>query len=111
MSAHTTGSAKRMCSGSQETVPGLKDVVFEITTRANDHLHTARRMIKEPSVEGRLGFRGDWGVLLSTLPLRNLLRALEKVEKVDFDVFDLRLARKDWKLPFSAYWEYKRGQF
>ena len=88
--------------------PGLKDVVFEIATRANDHLLTARRMIKEARAEGKLGFRGDWGVLLSALPVRNFLRSLEKV---DFDVFDPRLARKDWKLPFSAYWAYKRGQF
>ncbi|KAF8421097.1 Squalene/phytoene synthase-domain-containing protein [Tirmania nivea] len=92
------------------TAPNLKDVIFEIATRANDHLLTARRMIKDAQEKGELskGGKGDWGLFLGALPTRNFLGRLEEA---DFDVFDARLARRDWRLVFQAYWAYRKGKF
>ena len=67
-------------------------------------------MIKDAQEKGELskGKKGDWGLFLGALPTRNFLRRLEEV---DFDVFDGRLARRDWRLVFQAYWAYRKGKF
>jgi NADH dehydrogenase [ubiquinone] 1 alpha subcomplex assembly factor 6 len=33
---------------------------------------------------------------------------LDRLEKVDFDIFDASLRSSDWKLPWKAYWAYSR---
>jgi NADH dehydrogenase [ubiquinone] 1 alpha subcomplex assembly factor 6 len=60
----------------QETVfrqgpeaPGLKDVVLEVATRANDHLHTARRYIDELRVSNKGLLNTAFCVFLPTVRL------------------------------------------
>lgn len=36
---------------------------------------------------------------------------LERLEKVDFDVFRPELRGREWRLPWKAYWAYRRGGF
>lgn len=36
---------------------------------------------------------------------------LERLEKADFDIFDERLRRRDWRLPWKAWWAYRRTVF
>ncbi|KAJ9656566.1 hypothetical protein H2201_008499 [Coniosporium apollinis] len=111
--------------------PGLRDAVFEVATRANDHLITAREMLKnlragqgaghefehaeEQGMEREYGTQQtqtQWqdvekafGVLM---PAVSTQMWLDKLQKADFDVFDTSLRRTDWRLPWKAYWAYNR---
>ncbi|ORX57576.1 hypothetical protein DM01DRAFT_1362228 [Hesseltinella vesiculosa] len=80
---------------------GIDDAVFEVATAANDQLLTARSLLKtseKPEI---------MPVLLSAIPH---IRYLEKLESVNFNVFDPSLQRKDWKLPFALWSSYKNRQ-
>ncbi|KAF3930615.1 hypothetical protein ABW19_dt0205288 [Dactylella cylindrospora] len=84
---------------------GLKDVIFAIATRANDHLITAREMLKHAGAEGK-------GAAFSTfLPAIPTSLYLSRLEKVDFDVFSPSLQRREWRLPWKAYFANSRKQF
>ncbi|KAF3902786.1 hypothetical protein AA313_de0204805 [Arthrobotrys entomopaga] len=84
---------------------GLKDVVFEIATRANDHLITAREMLKRAGNEAT-------GLAFTTfLPAVPTSLYLNRLEKVDFDVFDPSLQMREWRLPWKAYMANVRRQF
>jgi len=111
--------------------PGLKDAIFTVATRANDHLITAREMLKnlqqgkdaghEFEHEGEEGHKyaqqsskdhaqaddleRGFGVLMPAVSTRLWL---EKLEKVDFDIFRPELRAREWKLPWRAYWAYSR---
>jgi NADH dehydrogenase [ubiquinone] 1 alpha subcomplex assembly factor 6 len=103
--------------------PNLKDAVFVVATRANDHLLTAREMLrnlrqgrdvghdfehdseahqdqerKTKNVDQQLRevYRG-FPVLLSSV---STSLWLQNLQSYDFDVFDARLRRTDWRLPF-----------
>ena len=144
---------------------GLKDAVFAVATRANDHLITAREMLGRiqagqdaghdfehaddhadahgdaheshhhepaaaaaataPSPSPRSGpSRGAptttavaaaaeeveraFGVLLHALPTGMWL---DRLERADFDVFRPELRRREWLLPWKAYWAFYRRRF
>jgi NADH dehydrogenase [ubiquinone] 1 alpha subcomplex assembly factor 6 len=113
------------------SAPGLKDAVFTIATRANDHLITAREMLKNLQAgkdaghafehEGEEGhmyteqsssaksqaedLERGFGVLMPAVSTRLWL---EKLEKCDFDVFRPELRGREWRLPWKAYWAYSR---
>lgn len=104
--------------------PGLSDAVFEIATRANDHLITAREMLKrlkegqdaghefEHQGEGEHVYEeGDAGqenavadikrgfsLLVESVPAQHYLTCLEKA---DFDPFAVRTG--GWKLPWNIW--------
>lgn len=109
--------------------PGLKDAVFAVATRANDHLITAREMLQnlqqgkpaghEFEHEGEEGhvyeestkrvatqveeLERGFGTLLPAIATRLWL---EQLEKADFDVFRPELRAREWKLPWKAYWAF-----
>lgn len=120
---------------------GLRDAVFQVATRANDHLITARQMLQNvragedaghefehgdeeehmheylpPKNEGR-GIKGEeretqaqeveraFGVFMPAIATQLWL---ERLEKADFDVFHPKLRVTDWRLPWRAYWGWKR---
>lgn len=111
--------------------PGLKDAVFQVATRANDHIFTASEMLRNLEAgqdvghdfehEGEEGHeyvadekvKGDqlqdvytgFGALMPVVSTRLWL---EKLEKFDFDVFRPELRAREWKLPWKAYWAFKR---
>lgn len=111
--------------------PGLKDAIFIVATRANDHLITAREMMKNLQQgkeaghdfehEGEEGHqyaeRGSksssqaddiergFGVLMPALSTRLWL---ENLEKCDFDIFRPELRSREWRLPWKGYWAYSR---
>ncbi|KFY38750.1 hypothetical protein V495_06397 [Pseudogymnoascus sp. VKM F-4514 (FW-929)] len=117
--------------------PGLKDAVFQVATRANDHLITARNMLQRlqegkdmghdfehEGEEGHnYGVQGrdlnvsqgsaaeelarGFGVLMPAVSTRLWL---EKLEKADFDIFKEEVRGRSLSLPWSAYWAYKRTQ-
>ncbi|KAG5979379.1 hypothetical protein E4U55_005233 [Claviceps digitariae] len=100
--------------------PGLQDAVFAVATRANDHLITAREMLKslkagedpghqfehegeaehvyaedsDAAREVRQGF----GALLDAIPAGHYL---ENLEKVNFDPFAVKTG--GWKLPWRIW--------
>jgi NADH dehydrogenase [ubiquinone] 1 alpha subcomplex assembly factor 6 len=108
--------------------PGLKDAIFIVATRANDHLITAREMLKnlqqgkdeghEFEHVGEEGHQysetsykenskaGDiergFGVFMSAVSTRLWL---ERLERLDFDVFRPELRAREWRLPWKAYWD------
>ena len=117
--------------------PGLRDAVFEVATRASDHLITARSMLKSlQSGEGE-GHEFEHGAeeefQRSATPnstpaphsqKSDLERAfgvfmpavstslwLDKLQKYDFDVFREELRRREWKLPWKAWLAYRRRMF
>lgn len=109
--------------------PGLRDAVFKVATRANDHMITAREMLKNLQQGNDAGHQfeheGEEGhqytELKGATEKDNLQRAfgvlmpavatrlwLEKLEKLDFDVFRPELREREWRLPWKAYWAYSR---
>ena len=115
---------------------GLRDAVFKVATRASDHLITARSMIQnlrrgedvghafEHGEEEEHDYGRGQGSASNGQQRAELERAfgvlmpavstglwLERLQKVDFDVFGGELRRKDWKLPWRAYLAYTRRMF
>ena len=86
--------------------PGLRDVVFEVATLANDHLLTADKMIKDAGGRSAIDKNGAWGTLMGAVPTKAFL---ERLERVDFDIFHPSLVRREWKLPWRVYWAFNRG--
>ena len=115
---------------------GLKDAVFKVATRGSDHLITARSMLRNiqrgedvghafeyegedgheyGDLEGRKGKGGPrdevdraFGVLMPAVSTDLWLRRLEKV---DFDIFNEGLRKREWRLPWKAWLAWKRGMF
>ena len=117
---------------------GLRDAVFEVATRASDHLITARQMLKNvyagDGVDHSFEHEGEeghdygaqtakgpgkvaqqkeevekaFGVFMPAVATRLWL---DKLQKLDFDVFREELRRRDWKLPWKAYFAHRRGMF
>lgn len=115
------------------SAPGLRDAVFTVATRANDHLITAREMLFKLRSEGTLGHEFEhqneeehqyspqqlnsgpeaqlaeveraFGVFMPSTATQSWL---DRLQKVDFDIFDMRLRTMDWKLPMKLYWAYSR---
>ena len=116
---------------------GLKDAVFEVATRASDHLITAREMVKnvrkgqdvghafEYEDDSEHGIDAPSGeVSREEKQQQDLERAfgimmpaaatklwLEKLQKYDFDIFRNELRSRDWRLPFMAYFAHRRRTF
>ena len=116
--------------------PGLRDAVFTVATRANDHLITVQQMLTNLRAgqdvghdfehEGEEGHEYTTGDYLfegqhPETPLDEVNRAfgvympavatrlwLDGLEKFDFDIFKPELLRSDWKLPWKAYFSFKR---
>ncbi|KAH8696156.1 Squalene/phytoene synthase [Talaromyces proteolyticus] len=119
--------------------PGLKDAVFMVATRANDHLITARQMLtnlregqdvghdfehqgeeghehanqhekqNQPSYETQLReVERGFGALMPAIPTQLWL---DRLEKLDFDIFNPKLLRSDWRLPWKAYLAHRNKSF
>jgi NADH dehydrogenase [ubiquinone] 1 alpha subcomplex assembly factor 6 len=111
--------------------PGLKDAIFTIATRANDHLITAREMLKNLQQGKDAGHdfehEGEEGHQYSETDYKDHSKAadiergfgvfmpavstglwLERLEKLDFDVFRPELRAREWRLPWKAYWGYSK---
>ncbi|KAJ1983353.1 hypothetical protein H4R34_001339 [Dimargaris verticillata] len=78
---------------------GLSDVVFEVATRAHDHLLTAQQHLTDAPPQALRA-------LLLTVPIWHYLKRLERYH---FDVFDPRLQTTDWRMPFYM-WRASRTQ-
>jgi NADH dehydrogenase [ubiquinone] 1 alpha subcomplex assembly factor 6 len=117
--------------------PGLRDAVFVVATRANDHLITAREMLKNLRAGKHVGHEFEHldererEYTEMEHPATGIERQLEEVQRgfgtlmpavatglwldqlqrKEFDVFDLSLRRTDWKLPWRAYWAFNRRSF
>jgi NADH dehydrogenase [ubiquinone] 1 alpha subcomplex assembly factor 6 len=114
---------------------GLRDAVFAVATRANDHLITARQMLANIRAGAGAGHdfehadeeehvqRSMQKTASAETPAQEIERAfgvfmpalstqmwLDQLQKCDFDVFNDKLRRTNWKLPFRAYWAYSRRQ-
>ena len=86
-----------------QTREKLQNVIFELSTRANDHLLTSKAYCKD--LLEKQPFDGQAiPVLLYMLPLEMYLKDLEKS---DFDLFDKKLEfgydKKRFTLPFRLY--------
>ncbi|KAK7210654.1 hypothetical protein V2G26_017832 [Clonostachys chloroleuca] len=100
--------------------PGLQEAVFKVATRANDHLITAREMLKriqagqdpghdfeyqgegehiyEEGDDATLELRRGFGVLLEGIPAGQFL---ENLEKANFDPFAVKSS--GWRLPWRIW--------
>ncbi|CAB4385161.1 unnamed protein product [Rhizophagus irregularis] len=85
----------------QGPVKGLEDAIFEIATLAHDHLLTARTFLQSTPNQAL-------PALLSAVPCDLYLKRLEKY---NFNVFDPKLAIRNWKLPFYLWYNYNKGTF
>ena len=115
---------------------GLRDAVFHVATRANDHLITARQMMQNiragqdvghefehqdeeehtylPS--GRTSGKSEsqaqdveraFGVFMPAVATQLWL---DRLQKNDFDVFSPKLRITDWRLPWRAFWAWNRRE-
>lgn len=106
--------------------PGLRDAVFTVATRANDHLITARQMMQNIRAgqdidhefehgheEGhehtpqsltkstqQKDLDSSHGVLMSAIPTQLWL---DRLQQSDFNIFNHKLRTTDWKLPWRAF--------
>ncbi|MCJ1415639.1 hypothetical protein MMC32_001971 [Xylographa parallela] len=120
---------------------GLRDAVFKVATRASDHLITARTMLEnlkkgeevghafehedeeehqyelqQPGLESgsrkimqqKADVERAFGVLM---PAVSTGLWLDKLQKLDFDIFREELRRREWKLPWKAYFANRRRMF
>ena len=117
---------------------GLRDAVFEVATRASDHLITARQMLKNvyagKDIDHAFEYEAEeghdyevqtskgsgkaeqqieevnkaFGVFMPAVATRLWL---DKLQKLDFDVFREELRRRDWKLPWKAYFAHRKRMF
>lgn len=117
--------------------PGLKDAVFEVATRASDHLITARTMLESiqryedvdhdyehEHDEGhdygkhsgirlsgetkRKEYEQGYGIIMG--PAVSTQLWLDRLQKCDFDVFNAAVRSPEWKLPFVAWWRFRKEQ-
>jgi NADH dehydrogenase [ubiquinone] 1 alpha subcomplex assembly factor 6 len=114
--------------------PGLRDAVFEVATRASDHLITAREMLKNLRAGQDAGHDFEHGheeehmnyapSSQSLTPAQEVQRAfpiymsavptalwLERLQKHDFDVFAPKLRVTDWRQPWKTWLAYNRSKF
>jgi NADH dehydrogenase [ubiquinone] 1 alpha subcomplex assembly factor 6 len=110
---------------------GLRDAVFAVATRANDHLITARQMITNVRAGQDAGHDFEhqheeehiyspqkgkaetqsqeleraFGVFMPAIATQIWL---DRLQKVDFDIFSDKLRVTDLKLPWKAFWAYNR---
>jgi NADH dehydrogenase [ubiquinone] 1 alpha subcomplex assembly factor 6 len=110
---------------------GLRDAVFSVATRASDHLITARQMItnvrsgqdaghdfehqhEEEHIyspqKGKVESQSQeleraFGVFMPAIATQIWL---DRLQKVDFDIFSDKLRVTDLKLPWKAFWAYNR---
>ncbi|KAK3066058.1 hypothetical protein LTR53_017736, partial [Teratosphaeriaceae sp. CCFEE 6253] len=116
---------------------GLRDAVFTVATRANDHLITARSLLTQLRGGGDADHAFEHadeaehvylpssktagGGGKAETSAQEVARAfpvfmpaiatqlwLERLEKADFDVFSPKLRVTDWRLPWRAFWAWQR---
>ncbi|KAK4988759.1 hypothetical protein LTR66_002613 [Elasticomyces elasticus] len=114
---------------------GLRDAVFTVATRANDHLITAREMLKNIRAGEDAGHafehEDEEEHIYGAVPSKSGNKAkeqkqeieramgifmpavatslwLERLQKHDFDVFAPKLRVTDWRLPWKAFLAYSR---
>lgn len=111
---------------------GLRDAVFTVATRASDHLITAQQMLANLRAGQDVGHEfehqgeegHEYAGLRNEAPLEEVNRAfgvympavgtrlwLDRLQSFDFDIFRPELLRSDWKLPWKAYWAFRRKTF
>ncbi|KAI9867956.1 MAG: hypothetical protein M1813_007778 [Trichoglossum hirsutum] len=115
---------------------GLRDAVFTVATRANDHLITAREMLRNIQAgrdaghdfehQGEEGHEmheyGDQGKTITAaqevergfgvlMPAVATSLWLERLQEADFDVFSPRLMKREWRLPWRSYWAFRKRMF
>lgn len=128
MASHNVREEDVLRNGS--SAHGLRDAVFAVATRANDHLITARQMLtnvrggqdaghefehqdeEEHSYGVGMGKESQqqeveraFGVFMPAVATQIWL---DRLQKVDFDVFSEKLRVTDLKLPWKAWWAYNR---
>ncbi|XP_014233329.1 NADH dehydrogenase (ubiquinone) complex I, assembly factor 6 [Trichogramma pretiosum] len=73
----------------------LNDVIFEVSSRAKQHLNKALSMRNKIKKESKI-------IFLPSLIIENYL---EKLRRIDFNIFDPQLQRRDNLLPLKLYWK------
>ena len=116
---------------------GLKDAIFNVATRASDHLITLRSMVKSiqsyEEVDHAYEHENDEGheygrhasVRVSAAtrkkeyhrgrgavlgPAVSTQLWLDRLQKCDFDIFHPGLRRAEWRLPFVAWWKFRQDR-
>ena len=117
---------------------GLRDAVFQVATRANDHLITARQMLANVRAGRDEGHEFEHGDEAEHVHHQQVATAgkeagkketqaqeverafgvympavatqlwLDRLQSRDFDVFAPQLRVTDWKLAFKAFWAWNR---
>lgn len=80
-------------------VNGLQDAIFEVATRANDHLISAKVKIRELNESAEIK-RDASGVFLNAVPSKLFL---ERLEGFNFDATEPKLLKKEWTLPYRLW--------
>ena len=118
---------------------GLKDAIFTVATRASDHLITARSLLKDVKAlqdpshdfehahdegheysdlantdhEARQSRKDEvsqaYGAVMG--PAISTQLWLDRLQKVDFDIFADSLRTTEWKLPFTAWLRNRQRTF
>ncbi|CCG81103.1 Putative uncharacterized protein [Taphrina deformans PYCC 5710] len=80
-------------------VDGLQDAMFEVATRANDHLISAKVKIRDLKERPEV-VKDANAVFLNAVPAKLFL---ERLESYNFDATEPKLMKKEWKLPYRLW--------
>lgn len=74
----------------------------------NGELDTEQQPHQSPHEKQLREVERAFGVLMPAVPTQLWL---DRLQKVDFDIFNPTLLQSDWRLPWKAYWAYRRKEF
>lgn len=112
----------------RETVDKLKQVVYETSIVANDHILTARKKLKDFKEQARevvashsndailqkysKSWRGGVPDTIFTPMMVGIPTSLylQRLEKHDFDVMSPKLQQQEWRLAWTSFKDYYRRQ-
>jgi NADH dehydrogenase [ubiquinone] 1 alpha subcomplex assembly factor 6 len=99
----------RLAGQTAQALPGLQDVVFDVATRANDHLISAK--VKLAALKTTLKEAGQTQRLEEVEAIaRNAIPSqmfLERLEKVNFDPTKPSLLKREWTMPYRLWRGFK----
>jgi NADH dehydrogenase [ubiquinone] 1 alpha subcomplex assembly factor 6 len=105
MAKHNVSQEVVLRNEASASIPGLSECVFEVATRANDHLLTLNSLLQEfKQLTGSKLTPSLFIPLMSAVPVRLYL---ERLEKYNFDIFNKKLQKNEWRLPYRSYKAYK----
>lgn len=105
--AHRSGMRPSDIYNSRDQAAGLRETTYQLYREAKQDFSAVGDLLTQSKSSAQnLGTRKM--ILVQTVPIQSWLRGLEKV---DFGLFDARLLRRNWKVPFQMWWAARTSRY